>query len=120
VLSKSACREHPGFLFWVQENLTVAQLWNLLESQTSHVAQTCASLLLHCLTLPGGSDVFWKIMESDFHSREWKTRFSSVERMMLVCQFLDDPTVKQSSILQSILTNAFVSSSRPLMISTQP
>ena len=46
-------------------------------------------------------------MESDFHSREWKTRFSSVERMMLVCQFLDDPTVKQSSILQSILTNAF-------------
>lgn len=107
VLSKSACREHPGFLFWVQENLTVAQLWNLLESQTSHVAQTGASLLLHCLTLPGGSDVFWKIMESDFHSREWKTRFSSVERMMLVCQFLDDPTVKQSSILQSILTNAF-------------
>jgi hypothetical protein len=107
VLSKSACREHPGFLFWVQENLTVAQLWNLLESQTSHVAQTCASLLLHCLTLPGGSDVFWKIMESDFHSRDWKTRFSSVERMMLVCQFLDDPTVKQSSILQSILTNAF-------------
>ena len=107
VLSKSACREHPGFLFWVQENLTVAQLWNLLESQTSHVAQTCASLLLHCLTLPGGSDVFWKIMESDFHSREWKTRFSAVERMMLVCQFLDDPTVKQSSILQSILSNAF-------------
>ncbi|XP_057379206.1 protein unc-79 homolog [Daphnia carinata] len=107
VLSKSACREHPGFLFWVQENLTVAQLWNLLESQTSHVAQTGASLLLHCLTLPGGSDVFWKIMESDFHSREWKTRFSSVERMMLVFQFLDDATVKQSSILQSILTNAF-------------
>lgn len=107
VLSKSACREHPGFLFWVQENLTVAQLWNLLESQTSHVAQTCVSLLLHCLTLPGGSDVFWKIMESDFHSREWKTRFSAVERMMLVCQFLDDATVKQSSILQSILSNAF-------------
>lgn len=107
VLSKSACREHPGFLFWVQENLTVAQLWNLLESQTSHVAQTCVSLLLHCLTLPGGSDVFWKIMESDFHSREWKTRFSAVERMMLMCQFLDDPTVKQSSILQSILSNSF-------------
>lgn len=107
VLSKSACREHPGFLFWVQENLTVAQLWNLLESQTSHVAQTCVSLLLHCLTLPGGSDVFWKIMESDFHSREWKTRFSAVERMMLMFQFLDDPTVKQSSILQSILSNSF-------------
>ena len=63
VLSKSTCREHRGFLLWVQENLTVAQLWNLLESQTSHVAQTCASLLLHCLTHPGGSDVFWKIME---------------------------------------------------------
>ena len=107
VLSKSACREHPGFLFWVQENLSVAQLWNLLESQTSHVAQTCVSLLLHCLTLPGGSDVFWKIMENDFHSREWKTRFSAVERIVLVCQFLDDPTVKQSSILQSILSNAF-------------
>jgi len=107
VLSKSACKEHPGFLFWVQENLTVAQLWNLLESQTSHVAQTSVSLLLHCLTLPGGSDVFWKIMESDFHSKDWKTRFSAVERMVLVCQFLDDPTVKQSSILQSILSNAF-------------
>lgn len=107
VLSKSACREYPGFLFWVQENLTIAQLWNLLESQTSHVAQTAVSLLLHCLTLPGGSDVFWKIMDVDFHSREWKTRFSAVERMVLVCQFLDDPTVKQSSILQSILSNAF-------------
>ena len=107
VLSKSACKEHPGFLFWVQENLTVAQLWNLIESQTSHVAQTSVSLLLHCLTLPGGSDVFWKIMESDFHSKDWKTRFSAVERTVLVCQFLDDPTVKQSSILQSILSNAF-------------
>ena len=107
VLSKSACKEHPGFLFWVQENLTIAQLWNLLSSQTSHVAQTSVSIFLHCLTLPGGSDVFWKIMEAEFPSREWKTRLSAVERMMLVCQFLDDATVKQSSILQSILSNAF-------------
>ena len=105
-LSKAA-REHSGFLIWVQENLTIAQLWNLLESQTSHVAQTGVSLLLHCLTLPGGSNVFWKIMDADFHSRDWKTRFSAVERMVLVCEFLDDPTVKQSSILQSILSNAF-------------
>ena len=106
VLSKAA-KEHPGFVIWVQENLTIAQLWNLLESQTSHVAQTAVSILLHCLTLTGGSDVFWKIMDADFHSREWKVRFSAVERTILMCQFLETSTVKQSSVLQSILSNAF-------------
>ena len=105
-LSKAA-REHAGFLIWVQENLTIAQIWNLLENQTSQVAQTAVPFLLHCLSLPGGSDVFWKIMDSDFHSNEWKIRFSAIERMILVCQFLDLPMIKQSSILQSILSNAF-------------
>lgn len=102
-----AAKEQPGYVIWVQENLTIAQLWNLLESQTSHVAQTAVSLLLHCLTLTGGSDVFWKIMDAEFHSREWKIRFSAVERAILVCQFMDNATVKQSSVLQSILSNTF-------------
>lgn len=38
-ISKSA-KEHLGFVIWVQENLSIGQLWNLVSSATSHVAQT--------------------------------------------------------------------------------
>lgn len=46
-------------------------------------------------------------MDSDFRNHDWKVRFSAVERAVLVCQFLDGDTVKQNSVLQSILSNIF-------------
>jgi len=53
VLSKSACREHPGFLFWVQENQTVAQLWNF--PRKSNIARSSDL----CLTLAALSHSSW-------------------------------------------------------------
>ena len=45
--------------------------------------------------------------DSDFRNDDWKVRFSAVERAVLVCQFLDSDTVRQNSVLQSILSNVF-------------
>lgn len=45
----------------------------------SHIAQLATSLLLHAVTLPSGSDMFWKTLEHDFHNKEWRDRFSGGE-----------------------------------------
>ncbi|GAB6020639.1 hypothetical protein CHUAL_003310 [Chamberlinius hualienensis] len=105
-LSK-ASREHRGFLIWSQENLLINNLWNRLRLDHSHVAQLGVQLLLHCLTLPSGADTFWKVLEENFHSKDWKIRFSSVEKVSAIARFLDPNLVYHSQWVQSSLSNAF-------------
>lgn len=105
-LSKAA-KEHRGFLIWCQENLLINNLWNQLQSEYSHVAQLSVQMLTHCITLPAGADTFWKVVEDDFHSEDWKVRFASVERVTVVARFLDPVAVTHSQALQSSMANAF-------------
>ena len=52
-------------------------LWNLLQAEKCQIASMCVPLLIHCLTHPTGADVFWKLVEDDFNSDNWKVRFSA-------------------------------------------
>ncbi|XP_070377842.1 protein unc-79 homolog isoform X1 [Dermacentor albipictus] len=106
VLNRAA-HDHRGFLIWCQENLLVANLWKLLQAEFSQIARLCVPLLLHCVTLPSGMDMFWKAVEADFHSDNWRDRFAAVEKVTMIAHFVESNTVKNSPLLQSSLANAF-------------
>ncbi|KAJ8308209.1 hypothetical protein KUTeg_013083 [Tegillarca granosa] len=52
-------------------------LWKLMQAQHSQLASVSVPLLLHCLTLPSGSDVLWKLVEDDFNHDDWCVRFAA-------------------------------------------
>ena len=52
-------------------------LWKLLQAEHSQIAIQCVPLLLHCLTLPTGADLLWKLVEDDFNNDDWRARFSA-------------------------------------------
>lgn len=106
VLNK-AVKINRGFLIWCQENLLMHNLWTLLQAEFSQISQICVPLLLHCITLPSGRDMFWKLVEEDFHDENWRARFTAVERVTTMAHFLDNTSVKNSPSLQSSLANAF-------------
>lgn len=56
---------------------SVPSMWSLIEAEWSHVAEVCVSLLLHFVTLPCGSDIFWKLCENHFNHQDWKVRFQA-------------------------------------------
>ncbi|CAL1284324.1 unnamed protein product [Larinioides sclopetarius] len=106
VLNKAA-HNHRGFLIWCQENILVINLWKLLQMEFSHIAQLATSLLLHSITLLSGFETFWKILEEEFHSKEWRTRFAAVEKVTVIAHFVDSISVKNSPLMQSALAGAF-------------
>lgn len=106
VLNKAA-RDHMDFLVWFQENNLIPNLWILLQAEFSQISQLCVPLLMHCITLPSGREMFLKLVESDFRSPDWRRRFTAVERVTTIAHFLDSAVVKNSPSLQTSLTNAF-------------
>lgn len=65
------------FFFSVKQMTSVllCSLWDMCNSEHSHICQVCVPLLLHCISLPSGSDVFWKVIQEEFHNTDWKVRF---------------------------------------------
>ena len=55
----------------------VCSVWALLQAEHAQLASVAVPLLLHCLTLPSGPDVFWKLVEGDFNNEDWKARFAA-------------------------------------------
>ncbi|GFT07465.1 protein unc-79 homolog [Nephila pilipes] len=106
VLNKAA-HNHRGFLIWCQENILVTNLWKLLQMEFSHIAQLATSLLLHSITLLSGFETFWKILEEEFHNKEWRARFAAVEKVTVIAHFVDSISVKNSPLMQSALAGAF-------------
>lgn len=53
----------------------VSSLWEICNGEHSHICEVCVPLLLHCVTLPTGSDVFWSVIQEEFHSPDWRVRF---------------------------------------------
>ncbi|CAG9855370.1 unnamed protein product [Phyllotreta striolata] len=111
VLHGDACtiasKEHRGFFIWCQENLLIRNLWDLCNSEHSHICQTVVPLLLHCITLPAGSDVFWRIIQEAFHSNNWCVRYTAVERVTVITRFMDSTPLRNVHQLQAALANAF-------------
>lgn len=64
-------------------------------------------LLLHCITLPHGSDVFWNIVQEAFHHSDWRVRFTAVERVTIIFRFMDSTPLRSEVGLQTSLATAF-------------
>ncbi|XP_066259891.1 protein unc-79 homolog [Euwallacea similis] len=102
-----AAKENKAFFVWCQEHLIIKNLWNLLNSEHSHICQEAVPLLLHCVTLPSGPDVFWRIIQDNFHSQDWRVRFTAVERVTVLARFMADCPLRNQTQLQAALANAF-------------
>lgn len=106
VLSKSA-KNNPEFITWCQHNMLVNKLWSLCQLESSEIARTCVPLLLHCITLPWGVRLFRDLVEHDFNSENWLSRFRAVERVVTIAYFCEPSTIKNSTLLQSTMASAF-------------
>lgn len=82
-------------------------LWELCDSDYSHICQEAVPILLHCITLPAGSDVFWRVIQEEFHSSDWCVRFIAVERVTVIARFMDSSPLRNILPLQAALANAF-------------
>ncbi|XP_063983209.1 protein unc-79 homolog isoform X2 [Diachasmimorpha longicaudata] len=103
----TAVKDHQGFFIWCQENLLIKNLWELLNAEHSHIAQVTVPLLLHCITLHCGTDTFWRLVQEEFHSSDWRVRFVAVERVTLIARFMDSTPLRSVLTLQAALANAF-------------
>ncbi|XP_032588407.1 protein unc-79 homolog isoform X6 [Drosophila mojavensis] len=102
-----AAKEQRGFFIWCQENLLIKNLWELCNAEHSHICQVCVPLLLHCITLPLGSDVFWRVVQEAFHDVDWRVRFTAVERVTVITRFMDSTPLRSEVGLQTALATAF-------------
>ncbi|XP_026735925.1 protein unc-79 homolog [Trichoplusia ni] len=107
VLSTDALADHRGFLIWCQENLLIDNLWNVCNASHSHICSVAVPVLLHCVTLAGGADVFCNLIRDQFHHHDYHVRFTAVERVTIIIRFMDGSPVKTSLPLQTALATAF-------------
>ncbi|KAI7804451.1 protein unc-79 homolog [Triplophysa rosa] len=102
-----ARKDHPKFLAYIQEKMLIPSLWCMLKSEFCQLASLAVPQLLHALSLSHGADIFWRLVDSSFNSKDWKIRFQAVERVAVLCRFLDIGSVTKSHLLKYSLAHAF-------------
>uniref|UniRef100_A0ABM5FBC1 Protein unc-79 homolog isoform X3 n=1 Tax=Pogona vitticeps TaxID=103695 RepID=A0ABM5FBC1_9SAUR len=102
-----ARKDHPQFLAHIQDHMLIASLWRVVKSEFSQLSSLAVPLLLHALSLPHGADIFWTIINSNFNSKDWKVRFEAVEKVAVLCRFLDIHSVTKNHLLKYSLAHAF-------------
>ncbi|XP_051868537.1 protein unc-79 homolog isoform X4 [Pristis pectinata] len=102
-----ARKDYPKFLAYIQDNMLISSLWKVLKSEFSQLASVAVPLFLHALSLSHGADVFWGIIDSNFNSKDWKMRFEAVEKVVVLCRFLDIQSVSKNHVLKYSLAHAF-------------
>ncbi|XP_026867419.2 protein unc-79 homolog isoform X3 [Electrophorus electricus] len=102
-----ARKDHPQFLAYIQEKMLIPSLWSMLKSEFCQLASLAVPQLLHALTLSHGADIFWRLVDSSFNNKDWKIRFEAVERVAVLCRFLDIGSVTKSHLLKYSLAHAF-------------
>ncbi|XP_038110168.1 protein unc-79 homolog isoform X5 [Culex quinquefasciatus] len=102
-----AARDDRGFFIWCQENLLIKNLWNLCNAEHSHICEVSIPILLHCITLPLGSDVFWNVVQDAFHHNDWRIRFQATERVTVITRFMDSTPLRSEISLQVSSATAF-------------
>ncbi|XP_053615401.1 protein unc-79 homolog isoform X1 [Plodia interpunctella] len=107
VLNADCLAEHRGFLIWCQENLLIDNLWNVCNASHSHICSVAVPILLHCVTLAGGADVFCNLIRDQFHHHDERVRFTATERVTIIIRFMDGSPIKTSLPLQTALATAF-------------
>ncbi|XP_055629586.1 protein unc-79 homolog isoform X2 [Toxorhynchites rutilus septentrionalis] len=102
-----AARDDRGFFIWCQENLLIKNFWEICNAKHSHICEVAVPILLHCITLPLGSDVFWKVVQDGFNDSDWRVRFQAVERVTVITRFMDSTPLRSEINLQASLAAAF-------------
>ncbi|XP_014434364.2 protein unc-79 homolog isoform X8 [Pelodiscus sinensis] len=102
-----ARKDHPQFLAYIQDHMLIASLWRVVKSDFSQLSSLAVPLLLHALSLPHGADIFWTIINNNFNSKDWKIRFEAVEKVAVLCRFLDIHSVTKNHLLKYSLAHAF-------------
>ncbi|KAM5129786.1 protein unc-79 homolog isoform 3-T3 [Mantella aurantiaca] len=102
-----AKKDHIPFLAYIQEHMLISSLWRVLKSEFSQLCSLAVPLLLHALSLPYGADIFWTIINSNFNSKDWKMRFEAVEKVAVLCRFLDIHSLTKNHLLKYSLAHAF-------------
>uniref|UniRef100_M4AGL8 Unc-79 homolog, NALCN channel complex subunit n=1 Tax=Xiphophorus maculatus TaxID=8083 RepID=M4AGL8_XIPMA len=102
-----ACKDHPQFLAYIQEKKLIPSLWSMLKSEFCQLASLAVPQLLHALSLSHGADIFWKLINTNFNSKDWKIRFEAVEKVAVLCRFLDISAVTKNHLLKYSLAHAF-------------
>ncbi|KAI4892270.1 hypothetical protein NFI96_000535 [Prochilodus magdalenae] len=102
-----ARKDHPQFLAYIQEKMLIPCLWSMLKSEFCQLASLAVPQLLHALSLSHGADIFWMLVDNSFNSKDWKIRFEAVERVAVLCRFLDIASVTKSHVLKYSLAHAF-------------
>ncbi|KAM6201044.1 protein unc-79 homolog isoform 5-T5 [Rhynchocyon petersi] len=103
----NARKDHPQFLAHIQDHMLIASLWRVVQSEFSQLSSLAVPLLLHALSLPHGADIFWTIINGNFNSKDWKMRFEAVEKVAVICRFLDIHSVTKNHLLKYSLAHAF-------------
>eukprot|EP00072_Mus_musculus_P068765 XP_017170528.1 PREDICTED: protein unc-79 homolog isoform X14 [Mus musculus] len=103
----TARKDHPQFLAYIQDHMLIASLWRVVKSEFSQLSSLAVPLLLHALSLPHGADIFWTIINGNFNSKDWKMRFEAVEKVAVICRFLDIHSVTKNHLLKYSLAHAF-------------
>ncbi|CAD5115352.1 DgyrCDS4332 [Dimorphilus gyrociliatus] len=78
----------------------------LLEAKHSTLGTIGVPLLLHCLTIPSGADVFWHLVEEDFTSEDWTSRFSAVEKVVIVSRLIQPETIMNNHVILTAIAHA--------------
>ncbi|KAL0969069.1 hypothetical protein UPYG_G00222270 [Umbra pygmaea] len=102
-----ARKDHPQFLAYIQEKMLIPSLWTMLKSEFCQLASLAVPQLLHALSLSHGADIFWNLVDSNFNSKDWKIRFEAVEKVAVLCRFLDVCSVTKNHLLKYSLAHAF-------------
>ncbi|XP_034153384.1 protein unc-79 homolog isoform X5 [Esox lucius] len=102
-----ARKDHPQFLAYIQEKMLIPSLWTMLKSEFCQLASLAVPQLLHALSLSNGADIFWNLVDSNFNSKDWKIRFEAVEKVAVLCRFLDICSVTKNHLLKYSLAHAF-------------
>ncbi|XP_028292963.1 protein unc-79 homolog isoform X3 [Gouania willdenowi] len=102
-----ARKDHPQFLAYIQEKMLIPSLWSMLKSEFCQLASLAVPQLLHALSLSHGADIFWNLINTNFNSQDWKIRFEAVEKVAVLCRFLDIGAVTKNHLLKYALAHAF-------------
>ncbi|KAM3871374.1 LOW QUALITY PROTEIN: protein unc-79 homolog [Diretmus argenteus] len=102
-----ARKDHPQFLAYIQEKMLIPSLWSMLKSEFCQLASLAVPQLLHALSLSHGADIFWNLIDTNFNSKDWKIRFEAVEKVAVLCRFLDIGSVTKNHLLKYSLAHSF-------------
>ncbi|CAL8286754.1 unnamed protein product [Lota lota] len=102
-----ARKDHPHFLAYIQEKMIIPSLWSILKCEFCQLASLAVPQLLHALSLSNGADIFWNLIDTHFNSKDWKIRFEAVEKVAVLCRFLDVGSVTKNHLLKYSLAHAF-------------